>query len=228
MYIRQQNIHYWKGWLFQFLLSFPAERKCMCETVMKYFCLSPLCFMLEALDSLKDDEPLSLCCPESHCQFCQHSSLLRSVPLVSDFSFLRPFWGKCDCSTHSFYLYFICTVLGCSDWWVWAILLVEMSTVRPRAQMCSGDGLQSVIPGECEAKMELWNMALPPFVRLCVEQTAGTQTFLCLNWGAQPVSPRLYQELKCCGILLPVKVVFIQSCQKTCCKEELNFIVVLG
>lgn len=46
-------------------------------------------------------------------------------------------------------------------------------------QTCSGDGLQSVIQGEFEAKMELWNMALPPFLCLCMEQRAGTQTFLC-------------------------------------------------
>lgn len=99
-----KNIHYWEGWLFQSLSPFPAERKCMCKTVMKYFW--PFSPVLHA-GSLRHTERwwrTSFCCPKSYCQFYQHSSLLRSVPLVSDFSFLRLFWGKCNCSTHSFYL----------------------------------------------------------------------------------------------------------------------------
>lgn len=102
--------------------------------------------------------------------------------------------------------------------------------------MCSGDGLQLIIQREFEAKMELRHMALPPFFvsvygidswrsDLPLPRLRGTGN---VSKDTAPGSTKLCQELKCCRILLPIKKVFIQSCQKTCCKQELNFIVVLG
>lgn len=106
-------------------------------------------------------------------------------------------------------------------------LVVEMWTQTTNVL---SDGLQSVTQ-ESEAKMELWSMALPPFLCLCMEQAADTQSFLCWKGGignvskdSAPVSAKLCQELKCWRIFQ----VFIQSCQKTCCKQEFNIIEVLG
>lgn len=140
----------------------------------------------------------SFCCPKSHCQFCQHSSWLRSVSLVSDFSLLRPFWGKCDCSTHSSYLW---AGLCCSEWWLWTILLLEMGTLRPTTNVLRWwiavsnsrgiwgqngiveHGFTSFFVSVYGA--ESWHSDLP---LLKPGGTGGVST--------DPAPPRLWQELK--------------------------------